>query len=135
MIEKIPSLDKKGLRNFGLTMGGFIGGLFGLLLPWLLSRPFLAWPWILAGIFWLWAFVIPNTLQRPYFVWVRIGNVLGWINTRIILGFMFYLVFLPMGIGMRLFGKDPMNRKMDRNLSTYRIQSKNTPKNQMERPF
>ena len=38
--HKIPVLDRKGLREFGLVTGGIIAGLFGLFFPWLIERPF-----------------------------------------------------------------------------------------------
>ena len=57
-------------------------------------------------------------------LWIRIGHVLGWINTRIILGVVF-----------RLFGHDPMRRKLERAATTYRQPSHHLPRERMERPF
>ena len=47
---------------------------------------------------------------------MKFGNVMNWINTRLILGVMFYGIFLPIGLCMRLFGKDPMQRTLDKTL-------------------
>ena len=41
----IPELDRAGLRQFGLLMGGFVALVFGLLLPWLFERTLPLWPW------------------------------------------------------------------------------------------
>ncbi|MCI0557030.1 MAG: SxtJ family membrane protein, partial [Nitrososphaera sp.] len=64
-----------------------------------------------------------------------IGHVLGWINSRIILGFIFYVMILPIGLIMRLFGRDPMRRRFENRASSYRVQSKNQPNDHLERPF
>ena len=99
-------LDKKHLRECGLITGAILVCLFGLFLPWLFEYKFPSWPWIIAGILWTLAIVLPISLAPVYRLWMKIGHVLGWINTRIILGIMFYLIFLPVGLILRLAGKD-----------------------------
>ena len=66
---------------------------------------------------------------------MAIGNVLGWINTRIILGIMYYVLFLPFGLIMQLFAKDPMARKIDKSLKTYRVESTIPTKDHVEKPY
>ncbi len=134
-MHEIPKPDKRGLRNFGLMMGGVVACLFGLLFPWLASRRFPSWPWIIAAVLWLWAFLVPQTLEIVYRNWMRIGIALGWINTRILLGIFFYFIVMPIGLVMRLSGRDPMARKFDKHLETYRVQSRNMPNKKMEVPF
>jgi hypothetical protein len=50
MEHDIRELDSGGLREFGLTTGGIVAGLFGLFFPWLLERPIPRWPWVIAGV-------------------------------------------------------------------------------------
>lgn len=134
--EEIPQLDKKGLREFGLVTGGIVAGLFGLLLPFIFRHALPAWPWIVATFLASLAVLSPRSLAPIYQVWMRIGLVLGFINTRIILGIMFYGVFVPMGLVMRvLFKRDPMNREVKQNLATYRIPSLDRPSKSMEKPY
>ena len=133
MQHAIP--DKKGLRNFGLVTGAIAAVLFGLLLPWIFGHGFPLWPWIVAGVLAAWAFLAPATLSPVYRAWMAVGHVLGWINTRIILGLMFYLVVLPAGFLMRIFRKDPMSRRFEARAPTYRIPSTDHAKNHLERPF
>jgi len=52
---------------------------------------------------------------------MRFGAALGWLNSRILLGLMYFLVFAPMGVLMRLLGKDPMKRRIDPSTPTYRV--------------
>jgi hypothetical protein len=54
----------------------------------------------------------PRSLTQVYRLWMSVGEVLGWINSRIILGALFYLLFTPLGLCMRLRGKDSMRRTL-----------------------
>lgn len=131
----ISTPNSQELRRFGLTTGALIAVLFGLLLPWLFHRPLHSWPWIVALILSGWALFLPASLGPVYRVWMTIGHGLGWINSRIILGIMFYVLILPMGFILRLLSKDPMQRRFDKQAVSYRVPSKNLPKNHVERPF
>ena len=42
-------------------------------------------------------------------LWEKIGHVLGWINTRILLTAVFYVVLFPFAMLFRLFNKDPLS--------------------------
>lgn len=134
-MHSIPKLDRKGLRDFGLILGGMFGLIFGLVLPFLWRHPSPVWPWIVLGVFWAWALTVPQTLNPIYQVWMRVGHAIGWVETRIILGIIFYLIVLPIGVIMRLTGHDPMRKGFDRNLETYRIPSPVRTRESMERPF
>lgn len=127
--------DGKGLRHFGLITSAITVVLFGLLLPWIIGHGFPLWPWVVGGILTIWAVILPKTLRPVYRAWMAVGHVLGWINTRIILGIVFYIVILPAGGIMRVFRKDPMARGFDAQASTYRVSSSNQSKNHLERPF
>lgn len=126
---------KKELREFGLVTGAIVVGLFGLLLPWLFDKALPVWPWIIAAVLWVWGLLLPASLAPVYRGWLAFGHVLGWINTRIILGIMFYLMFLPVGLFMRLLGKDPMARSIDKSKSTYRVTHARPKKDHVERPY
>ena len=131
-----PVLDNKGLRKFGFTTGGIIVVLFALFFPWVFDAATMPmWPWIIAGLLWLPALLVPALLRPVYTTWMKIGHAIGWVNTRIILGILFYVLVLPMGLIMRLFGKDPMTRKVDKSVSTYRVESASEPKDRLEKPF
>lgn len=135
MQNTIEKLDSKGYRKFGLTTGAIIAVLFGLLIPWLFDFDLPVWPWITAGILGALALAIPSFLQPVYNIWMRFGHVMNWINTRIILGILFYGIFLPTGLVMRILGKDPMQRTLGDSISSYRVQSHNDSKDNVERPY
>jgi len=134
-VNEIPELDRKGLRDFGLVTGGIIAVLFGLFFPWLLESRIPVWPWIFAGILGAWGLAAPMSLQPVYRLWMKLGLLLSRITTPIILGIIFYLLIWPMGLVMRIFGRDPMARRLDGTAKTYRVTSHKAPKQNMERPF
>lgn len=128
-------VDNKTLREFGLITGSILVGLFGLIFPWIFEHNFPKWPWIIAGILWVWALALPATLNPVYRGWMAIGHVLGWINTRIILGIMFYIIFFPVGLLLKIFGKDPMARKIIKSQKSYRVIHSIPKNNHVERPY
>ena len=133
--------NPKELRDFGLIMAGGLIGLFGLLfpvvLPWLGDKPvqFIIWPWIVGAAFAAAALLAPRVLTPLYKVWMKIGEVLGWINSRIILGLVFFALFLPVSLFFKLAGKDPMARKLDKSMKSYRVNSKQPKPENLEKPF
>ena len=79
-------------------------------------------PWIsLSALFFAFAFAAPLLLKPVYIFWMRLAFALGWVNTRIILAVMFYLVLTPIGLTMRLFGKDLLDRKIEKAKESYWI--------------
>ena len=56
-------------------------------------------------------YAAPGVLRHPSALWWRVLHALGWVNTRLILGVLFFLVFTPMGFVLRLTGWDPLALK------------------------
>jgi hypothetical protein len=126
--------DVKQLRHFGYLVGG-IFGLIGLWpLVWRHQDPRL-WALALTVILVVPALVAPRILAPVYRVWMLLGEVLAWINTRIILGVVFYGVVTPIGLLMRLTGRDPMRRQLERAGESYRVRCVPRPATHMMRQF
>ena len=136
----IPELDRKGYREFGIVTGAIVAGLFGLLIPWLFGKAFPAefpvWPWAVFAVLAIWGLVAPMSLRPVYNVWMKFGLFMGtYIMTPLIMFIVFYGMFMPMGLVMRLFGKDAMARKLDESAESYRVASNKSPVKNLERPF
>ena len=134
MSNNIHVMSKQDLRKFGIITGLIFAVLFGLLFPWAFDKTTPYWPWIVAGILVAWALLHPQSLNPVYKIWMKIGHVLGWINTRIILSILFYIVFMPFGLIIRLFGVDLLKRKIE-DSSSYRVESTQQDKEHIERPY
>jgi hypothetical protein len=106
--------DKKTLREFGLVFAGGLIVFFGLLIPWIFDKPWIwqeggaRWPWIGAAGFAVVGLLLPVALKPLYLLWMKIGHALGWFNTRLILGLVFFVMFAPLALVFRLFRRDPM---------------------------
>jgi len=134
MQHEIPVLDAQGLRQFGLTTGAIIAGLFGLIFPYFFSDSWPVWPWIVFAVLAGWALVAPATLGPLYRGWMRLGLLLGKITTPIVLTLAFIIAILPAAIILRLSRKDPMHRKFD-DTKTYRIESRQPSIKNLEKPY
>ncbi|MDD5245833.1 MAG: SxtJ family membrane protein [Candidatus Omnitrophica bacterium] len=120
-MEQIKT-DKQSLRRFGLTMGLAFLVITALLIFKGKSAP--GYPAVISGLFFLVSFVVPGSLKPFYILWMRLAFLLSWVNTRIILFLVFYLVFFPIGICLRLFSRDPLEQKIDRKCRSYWIKNK-----------
>lgn len=127
-------IDKKTLREFGWVTGAILVVLFGILFPVILGSVFPLWPWWVAGILWGFAFLAPEGLKWVYLGWMRIGQVLGWVNTRLVLGIIFYLIMTPIGRVRRVFGENPLHPK-PAVPNSYRRPSPPRPPEHMKYPF
>jgi len=126
--------DTKRLRSFGLI----VGSIFTLIGVWPAvwrGQPLRLWSLILGGVLMALALVWPRSLTQVYRLWMTVGEVLGWINTHLILGVLFYLVFTPLGWCMRLRGKDPMQRTLAPEAESYRVVRQPRPSSHMRHQF
>jgi hypothetical protein len=123
------------LRNFGLVVGSLIIIVFGLLLPLFHRRLMPWWPWPPAALLIVIALLRPGLLYYINTIWNAVGKVLGWINTRLILGLLFYAVVTPMGLLMRLLGRSTVRPGDANSCSSYRVESHEIPQASFERPF
>src|SRR5215813_7549427 len=126
--------ETKLIRSFGLIVGGIfvVMGVW----PWLWgSQSLRLWRFILGGILIVLALAWPRSLAQVYRCWMAVGEVLGWINTRLILSGLFYPLFTPMGWYMRLRGQDPMRRTWNLEVESYRVVRQPRPSSHMGHQF
>ncbi len=129
-------VDARTLRRFGLTVGAMLGFIFGLLLPWLWGSVYPLWPWLAGGGLALTGALKPACLSKLYRGWMQFALALGWLNTRLILGLVFYGFITPMGLMLRLTGKDPLAKRFDPKINSYRVPATPRPNQaHFERPF
>ena len=111
------SKSAQELRKFGLTVGvAFL--VFGAIRSYFHFGTFAIVLFGLGSVLSAFGLVIPKALGPVERVWMRLAHILGYVNTRIILSVLFYLVFTPIGIIARMV-KDPLNRKLHDGSTTY----------------
>ena len=119
-MEQHNQVTPADLRKFGLTMAVVIAILFGLIFSTIFGWNYLNYSWLFVLYFTLSALLIPKSLIFIYKVWSYIGRILNWINTRIILGFIFILMFIPIALFFKLIARDLLKMKFDENADSYR---------------
>ena len=62
---------------------------------------------------------IPRWLRIVYLTWTLIGFPIGWLVSHAVLAAVYYGVVTPVGLLMRMFGRDPMCRRWDRERKSY----------------
>jgi len=124
----------KQLRSFGLTVGGIFAmiGLWPLVIR---SADPRWWALLIGACLTVPAVVYPGCLFWVYRGWMMLGHVLGWVNTRIILSAVFYLVVTPIGIIRRWLGKDSMGKQLRPDLDSYRIVRKPRPASHLTKQY
>jgi hypothetical protein len=120
-IKNIKS-GRSELRKFGITIGIVLGLLGGLFL-WR-EKTYYSTFFIISILFLFLGLILPVVLKPIQKIWMMLAVLMGWFMTRIILIILFYLIVTPIGLLARLFGKDFLNTKFNRNLDSYWIPKK-----------
>ncbi|MFA5144382.1 MAG: SxtJ family membrane protein [Candidatus Omnitrophota bacterium] len=115
-MDKIKT-DKNILRNFGLIMALCFAGI--TLILFLRDKHSLILTGVVSLFFLLLTLCAPALLKYFYIPWMKLAFVLSWLNTRLLLCFIFYFIFSPIGLIMRLFRVDLLERKFDRSRGSY----------------
>ena len=115
--------DKK-LRTFGMLVGFLFPFFIGFVLPKLTGNHFRIWTLIVGIPLFSLALISPKKLKIPYEIWMGIGNFLGFINSRLILGSIFLIVMQPIALIMKIVRYDPLKHKWN-NSKSYREFRKN----------
>tara|TARA_B100000161_G_scaffold226858_2_gene173176 strand:- start:434 stop:826 length:393 start_codon:yes stop_codon:yes gene_type:complete len=118
------SISKNKLREFALLIGFGFPIILGLIIPLLSGHQFRIWTlWVSIATL-LIGFLKPLLLYYPYKLWMAIGYILGFINSRLILGIIFIFMVQPISFTMKIFGYDPLRLKTN-NQRSYRENKKN----------
>jgi len=106
-------------RSFGLTFAV----VFTILGGWLLWRSN-SYAWValaLAAAFAVISFTFARVLHPLNKLWMRFGLLLSMIVSPIVLGVIFFVVLVPVGLFQRMRGRDVLRRSFDRQLPSYWI--------------
>ena len=117
------TISQKKLLDFGILIGFAFPLFIGFLIPSLLGHGFRIWTLFVGVPALILGLTSPRLLYYPYKIWIALGNALGWVNSKIILGIVFIVVLQPIAFVMRLTGYDPLRRRRKED-KTYREKRK-----------
>ena len=118
-------------RSFGIVF--FSVFLLIALYPLMFSGEVRLWSLIISFTFLALGLLNSRILYPLNKLWFNFGIFLGKLISPLIMGLIFFLVVTPIGLIMRLLGKDVLNLKYNKNRS-YWIK-KNGPKSKMKNQF
>lgn len=110
----------KDLRQFGFLVGS-VFAVIGLWPVVFRSESPRSWAITIGSLLIALGAIAPQSLKQVHSGWMKVGHILGSINTKIILGIVYYLLITPMGLVMGWMGKDPMHRTLTQDTNTYRV--------------
>jgi len=118
-LNRVEHVEGSSDRSFGFVFAV----VFVVIAAWPLLAGNGVRPWALAVAagFALIAVVMPSLLAVLNRLWMKFGLLLGKIVSPVALGILFYGAFTPLGIVMRLAGKDPLRLKLDPHATSYWI--------------
>ncbi len=116
-MAKKKQTEQQRLRKFGLVMAVA----FGLLGAFLLWRERPAGPYLLyvGAAFLLVGLVLPKALSPVEHAWMAFARLLQIVVTAVILTVTFYVMITPLGLIMRVIGKETLGKKGDPSVESY----------------
>ena len=107
------------LRRFGVLLAAFVA-LAGGLLYWRFEAPAAARMVWTAGAALVAIYVAVAALRRwIYLGWLYAAFPVGWTLSHVMLAAAYYLVLVPIGLLLRLFRGDPLDRTPNRSAASY----------------
>ena len=116
-IDHHPSLRQ--LNVFGILWLLFFSAIGGGLLKGESSVLVATVVWGIATVVPAIGWVVPEFMRIVYVGMAYLTYPIGFVVSYLIMVMVYYLVLTPIGLAMRLFGYDPMNRHFDNNTDTY----------------
>ena len=112
-------------KSFGLVF--FVIFIIIALWPLLNDGNIRIWSIIVSIIFLILGLLNSKILTPFNKLWMRLGAILGIIVSPIVMGVVYFGIITPIGLIMKLFGKDVLNLKLDKNKKTYWTLKKKIP--------
>ena len=125
---------KSDLKIFGLIWSFIFGAI--AIYPLFSGGEIVYWSLYVSAVFLSSAIVYPQIYKIVYFYqsWIALGDVMGKVNSKIIIFVLFYLLFFPIGMILKIFRKDLLGKKLDPKAKSYFIDRREQPK-EMENQF
>ena len=130
--KKYIEVESGSEKSFGIVFA--IVFLLISLYPLVDNKDVHLWSLIISLIFFLLAYVAPKGLSVPNKLWFRLGMALGAVVAPVVMALVYFTTVVPIGLIMRLMGKDLLRRKLDKNTKSYWFE-RNEPMGSMKDQF
>jgi polyferredoxin len=127
----MQSFKSSSNKSFGIIF--FIFFLFISVYPIIYNEPYRLWALIISLFFLIFGLINSSVLTPFNLIWFKFGILLSKIISPIIMSLIFFCVVTPTGLLMKLFRKDLLNLKKNKNKKSYWIERKT--KSEMKNQF
>lgn len=118
-------MSKKDLRNFALIWA--IIAAFFCLISFFREKEIYVYALVIAVLFVLIALIQPELLSSFYKLWLKVGEYIGGIFSKVIMFILFFCLFTPISLVLNLLGKDLINKKLNKQALSYWINRETQP--------
>lgn len=115
-IKNIVSTEKEA-RKFGVQIGTFLAIVSIILF--VLQKNYAFYFFFIGVLLIIIGNFLPRILILPNRIWMIIGIILGFYTSRLILFILFYLIISPISFIAKIFGKDFLDEKLNRQQDSY----------------
>ena len=118
-------VKKKDLIVFALIWAGIfiIIGLY----PIINSEDVRTWSLVIGMMFIVVSIFQPNILTVFYHIWIKVGEFIGGIISKIAMFILYFGLFTPISFVLKILGKDLLKKKIDKQGSSYWIDREMQP--------
>jgi hypothetical protein len=135
----MSSIENRTPRNRALRFGG---GAFVLLgaagaLLWLRKHHPIAGGTVsgVGTVLLLLALAAPQAALAVRRAWMALAGAIGWVNSRILLGILFFVVITPIALGRRFGSREPLTWRPGTGDGFWRIRDKEYDPKHYEHPY
>ncbi len=121
-MDKSKFKDKKEWRKFGIGVAAILSVIATIQL--IVGKDLYPYFYGVAAFFLFFGLLLPIIIKPVYILFSYLGLILGWFMTRVILSILFYIIFTPIGLILKLFGKHFLDLKINKKAETYWLDKK-----------
>ncbi len=113
--------DNRSLRKFSLVLSGAMV-FIGLAVFFFGRYPERAYPLIIiALVLLITGLPLPRLIKPLHTFWMGLALFIGYFMSRLLLSLLFFIIFSPVSLFLRLLGKDILKQKINKNANSYWI--------------
>ena len=116
-------IEKSSNRSFGIIF--FIVFLLISVWPIIDGQALRVWSLIISLLFLFLGILNSKILTPLNLAWIKLGEILGRFIAPIVMAVIYFLILTPIGLFMRIIGKDLLNIKFSQNSSYWIKREKN----------
>jgi hypothetical protein len=122
LISLIFNAQDRRMQLWGVILPTFCGFIGGAIRSGIDPLAVAIVVWLAGGAAAAGSVVSSRAARASYVGLMRASEPIGWTVSIVVMGLVYYVVLTPIGVAMRLFGYDPMDRVFDRSADSYWIQ-------------